>query len=74
MSKMQVKSATINGVEYKAAVFNAEFDQDLYVLDNFPCQCGMCSTNVLTTASNENSFNFTDLAYEQWEEVFIIQS
>eukprot|EP00029_Vermamoeba_vermiformis_P007526 TRINITY_DN3282_c0_g2_i1.p1 TRINITY_DN3282_c0_g2~~TRINITY_DN3282_c0_g2_i1.p1 ORF type:complete len:1659 (+),score=273.96 TRINITY_DN3282_c0_g2_i1:37-4977(+) len=64
----QVKSATINGIEYKAAVFNAEFDQDLYVLDNFPCQCGMCSTNVLPSAANENSFNFTDLSYGKWEE------
>lgn len=67
---LQIKTATITGVEYKAAIFNAEFNQDLFVLDNFPCQCGVCSTNTIVNAPNESDFNFTVLNRDQWAEVF----
>lgn len=58
-------------MEYKAAILNAEFDQDLFVLDNFPCQCGVCSANSLVKAPNESDFNFTVLDRDQWKEVIV---
>lgn len=68
---MQIKTAVIAGTEYKSAIFNIDFDQNVYLLENFPCPCGSCSSTNLP-AVNETGYDISALTLNAWAEVFIM--
>jgi hypothetical protein len=63
----EIKTAVIAGTEYKSAIFNIDFDQNVYLLENFPCPCGSCSSTNLP-AVNETGYDISALTLNAWAE------
>jgi hypothetical protein len=67
---LQIKKVFIAGTEYEAAVFDLRFDQELYLLDNFPCACGTCTNRTVPTV-DERGYSLIPLRENEWYTVSV---
>jgi hypothetical protein len=65
---LQMKDPVVSDTAYEVAIFHVDFDQELYLMENFPCPCESCSS-VNYPPADETGYNITAITSDTWNEV-----
>jgi hypothetical protein len=66
---LQEKTSQVLGQEWNYVVFDAQYDEPLHVIDNYPCPCSVladCAVRTLNQTVDESQVNLTSLSYNTW--------